>query len=293
MTDATPRSRWYRITPGRFLPLLLAVEGLLWLSEHFRWFAFNEHKGYAVLIAVATVGVFFLLMLLWFLLALLFRWRFQFSILSLLVLTVAVALPFAWLAAEMEQAGKQRAAVMKRARKQRDAAEAIEKAGGTVIFDYELDPLRRTLPNATLPGPAWLQGLLADETFATVALVYLDDREFSDAVLEHLAGLTELQRLDLAHTKVSDAGLEHLRGLTQLQYLRLDGTKVGDAGMEHLKGLIRLGDLELYGTMVSDAGLEHLKGLSQLERLDLRGTAVTDEGATKVRKALPNCNVVY
>ena len=47
--------------------LLLAVEGLLWLSERFHWFAFNQHKGYAVLIAVAGVAVFLLLMRLWFL----------------------------------------------------------------------------------------------------------------------------------------------------------------------------------------------------------------------------------
>ena len=62
-------------------------------------------KGYAVLVAVASVLAFFLLMFLWFLLALVFRWRFQYSILSLLVLMVAVALPCAWLATEMKAAG--------------------------------------------------------------------------------------------------------------------------------------------------------------------------------------------
>ena len=30
---------------------LLAVEGFLLLSEWFRWFPFNEHKGWTVLIA--------------------------------------------------------------------------------------------------------------------------------------------------------------------------------------------------------------------------------------------------
>ena len=51
------------------------------------WFPFNQHKGWTVLIAIATVGAALLLMFLWFLAALLFRLRFQFSILSLLVLT--------------------------------------------------------------------------------------------------------------------------------------------------------------------------------------------------------------
>ena len=57
-----------------------AGRGLLWLSERFHWFPFNAHKGWTVLIAVASLGVFLLLMLLWFLAALVLRLRFQFSI---------------------------------------------------------------------------------------------------------------------------------------------------------------------------------------------------------------------
>ncbi len=56
------RRRWFLPTPGRLLLVLLAAEGVLWLSERFRWFAFNQHKGYTVLIAVASVGGFLLLM---------------------------------------------------------------------------------------------------------------------------------------------------------------------------------------------------------------------------------------
>ena len=56
MTDAF-KPRWFFPTPGRLLAVLLAVEALLWLSERFRWFAFNQHKGSTVLIAVASVGV--------------------------------------------------------------------------------------------------------------------------------------------------------------------------------------------------------------------------------------------
>ena len=80
-----------------------------------------------MLIAVASVGVFLLLMLLWFLAALVFRLRFQFSILSLLVLVVAVALPFSWLATEM-----------KAARKQREAVEQIENLHETFFMIISL-----------------------------------------------------------------------------------------------------------------------------------------------------------
>ena len=102
MTMPTPHSRWYRLTPDRLILVLLAVEGLLWLSERLGWPVW--HKGYAVLTAVATVGVAFLAMLLWFAASLIFHWRFQFSLRSLLVLAVVIALPGSWMAAEIRQA---------------------------------------------------------------------------------------------------------------------------------------------------------------------------------------------
>ena len=102
------KARWYRLTPDRVVLALLAVEGFLLLSEHFGWFAFNRHKGYTVLIAIAGVAVAMLLMFLWFLAAVLFRLQFQFSIRSLLLLAIVVAVPCSWLATEMKETRKQR-----------------------------------------------------------------------------------------------------------------------------------------------------------------------------------------
>ena len=298
MTNPQPNPRWFLPTPGRLLWLLLAVEGFLWLSERFHWFAFNEHKGWTVLIAVASVGVFLLLMLLWFLAALVFRWRFQFSILSLFVLTVAVALPFSWLATEMKAAREQR--------------EAVGKLGGQVAFDYQMYPSDTT---SKPPEPAWLRGLLGDDLFVNVTQVllphseigdaglerlkvltqlkelWLDGTQVTDAGLKHLEGLTRLRCLTLDNTQVTDAGLKHLHGLTQLQELHL-GTQVTDAGLENLKGLTSLGDLRLEYTQVTDTGLKHLKGLTQLTYLDIRGTQVTKEGVKELQQALPNCSII-
>ena len=55
--DATTQapSRWFHLTPGRFVLPLLAVECLLWLSERIGWLGW--HKGYAVLTGVAVLGV--------------------------------------------------------------------------------------------------------------------------------------------------------------------------------------------------------------------------------------------
>ena len=222
MTDAAvSKPCWFRPTPGGLVLLLLAGEGVLWLSEHFGWFAFNRHKGYTVLAAVAAVGVFFLLMLLWLLLALIFRWRFQFSIRSLLVLTLAVAIPCSWLATEMKAAKGQKAVV-----------EEIERLGGWVCYDYQRDPSDTT---SKPPEPAWLRRLLGDGLFVNVTWVILYNSEISDAGLEHLKGLTQLQVLFLSKTKVSDAGLERLKGWANIQWLRLNDTKVSDAGVKKLQ----------------------------------------------------------
>ncbi len=96
MPDPTPTRRRFHPTPAWLVLGMLVMEGLLWLSERYRWFSFNEHKGWTV----AVVAAAFFLMLGSFVASLLFRWRFQFSIRSLLVLTVAVAVPCSWLAVE-------------------------------------------------------------------------------------------------------------------------------------------------------------------------------------------------
>ncbi len=47
--------------------------------------------------------------------------------------------------------------------------------------------------------------------------------------------MTRLEILNLASAKVTDAGLEHLKGLTQLNWLGLHGTRVTEAGVKKLQ----------------------------------------------------------
>ena len=220
-----PKPRWYHLTPDRVVLGLLAVEGFLLFSEWFEWFAINRHKGYTVVIAVAVVAAAILLMMFWFLAALLFRLRFQFSIRTLLALPLVVAVLCGWLATEMKQA-----------RKQREAAEELRKAGGDVLYSYQLDPSGTQTPSAIPPEPSWLRALLGDDFFANVPCAAFDELS-GDAGLEHLRPFTHLQVLYLNNTKVTDAGLENLKGLRQLEGLNLQLTKIGDAGLEHIMGL--------------------------------------------------------
>ena len=81
------------------------------------------------------------------------------------------------------------------------------------------------------PGPRWLRSLLGDDFFAGVVLAHVT----TDAGMEHLKALTQLQRLWLSYTRVTDGGLEHLKGLTQLQWLSLWDARVTDAGEADLR----------------------------------------------------------
>jgi formylglycine-generating enzyme required for sulfatase activity len=105
------------------------------------------------------------------------------------------------------------------------------------------------------------------------------NRALKDDGLSHLAGLTNLVRLDLHNTTVTDAGLAHLKGLTNLSELWLFGCAgVSDAGLAHLKDLTNLRNLDLNVPRVTDAGLVHLKGLKNLTSLNLMSTQVTGAG---------------
>jgi hypothetical protein len=260
MIDApTPQPRWFHLTPDRAVVALLVVECLLWLSERLQLFAFNRHRGWTVLIAVACVVVAMLLMLLWFVVALIFRWQFQFSIRSLLVLVVVVAVPCSWLAVKVQQVRQQRETL--------EILAEIGRVGGLVGFD----------PNRPLTTRlSWAFPLL---------------RHAGPGLLSLLEDECVVEYVELRGTAVTDAWLEHLKGLPHLHGLGLDGAKVTDAGLEHLRSLSQLNKLDLSNTRVTDAGLEHLRGLTHLQLLVLKQTHVTDDGVAKLQQALPGCGV--
>ena len=122
----------------------------------------------------------------------------------------------------------------------------------------------------------------------------LKDTEVTDDGIVYVKGLTNLEVLELSRTKVTDKGLVHLKGFTKLRRLDLGGTEVTDKGLERLKGLTSLETLSLENTSgVSDFGLVHLKRLTNLRKLNLSGTRVTDAGVQDLQKALPKVKIIH
>ena len=202
------------------------------------------------------------------------RW-FQFSLRTLLVLFLLACIGMGWIGVKIQQA-----------RRGREAAAAIERLGGKVFWSNADSPEESG-------GWAWLRKLLGDDLLVHPDDVVIHSRAqvITDAGLEHLNALTQLETLYVDSDQITDAGLQHLKGLTHLRDLMLVNTQVSNSGLEHLKGLTQLQGLSLDSTQVTDAGLEHLKGLTRLKELILQGTQVSDNGVRELQQALPNCRI--
>jgi hypothetical protein len=304
MTKQVRQRRRFLLTPARFFIGLLVVQVFLLLSEKFRWFAFNEQKGWTVLIALGVVGVAVLVMVLWGLVCVVLRRRFQFGVSSLLLFLVAVSVPLGWFAWELQ-----------RARRQRAAMEAIKEAGGVVLPDCEYDENGKCA-DKKLAAPTWLRTLIGYFFFADAGEVsvlrysYFDDEdmrhiasfkhlrylvlgktEVTDAGLRHLSELHNLKHLTLNNTNITDSGLTHVGALTNLKILSLAGTEITDEGLGHLEGMTELQELRLHRTQITDRGIEHLNGMTQLKSLWVGNTNVTDQGISQLQQALPNCRI--
>ncbi len=165
---------------------------------------------------------------------------------------------------------------------------------GVVNGDEELAVLRRlptvrslSLSPCTISSKNGVTdaGLEAVAGLRDLDTLSLPDTLVTDAGLEHLTQLKHLQSLDLTNNpQLTDAGLTHIGRLSGLNRLVLTGTSIGDAGLERLRGLTNLETLELRSTLVSDAGLKHLRGLTKLKSLDLGNTRVSDEGLADLKE---------
>lgn len=128
--------------------------------------------------------------------------------------------------------------------------------------------------------------------FPNLQKLDLSNTRVSDRALKHLSGQIPLQLLWLNYTQITDAGLIDVAELTSLKSLGLTGTKITDSGLVHLKQLNQLEYLLLSQNEITDDGLEHLAAFSSLEGISLIRTRVTMQGVSRLKRALPNCQIV-
>ncbi|MFN0052091.1 MAG: PQQ-binding-like beta-propeller repeat protein [Planctomycetales bacterium] len=135
-------------------------------------------------------------------------------------------------------------------------------------------------------------------TLADLEHLNLSGNSITNQGLAHLGAMHRLRNLDLSLTAISDQGLESLRSLTELDELDLlysegfAGPLVTDAGLESLAALTGLTRLNLTGGGITDAGLSRLHALKHLAMVQLVHTRVTEEGIRRLQAALPGCRVL-
>jgi Leucine-rich repeat (LRR) protein len=152
--------------------------------------------------------------------------------------------------------------------------------------------------------------------------------QITDTGLDHLVSLTNLRRLTMGGNKLTDTSLQFLRQMPQIEYLDLGGTQrtdsglwsllLTDTGMQAVGSVTELRELRLGGTAVTSRGLEALKPLTKMERLslqgcrrlrddaatvlpgfkqlrvlDLKGSSLTEPAVSKLRTALPDCQILF
>lgn len=153
------------------------------------------------------------------------------------------------------------------ARRQREAVEAIVKAGGTVMYDYK-------------PGePIWGRNASGNDYFQTVYAVRFV-RPFPIVDLDQVARLSELGKF----RSEQEPALASLEKLSHLEILSLVGTHVTGEMLARLKCLSSLTDVHIEFCDLDDAGMEQIGKMANLKYLELIGNRITDESIPQIQK---------
>lgn len=282
-THAAPTDKpsWDTVTLPKCLGAVLVMQVVLFFSDRYDWFWFNEFKGYSALITVAATAIALLLISAIVLASGFTKARTQFSLATLLLVIPVVAIPCGWFANEIGEARRYRSLF------------DSNGVGAGYEPDYVDRPLVRWLErrlgmeyfrdvtslDIRQPDPAVLKEL---ERLGQLEFLRLEGDQFTDDDLAYVAQCSRLKYLYIAKTPITDAGMLHLRRLRELEYVDLSGTKITDTGLAELKDSTELRELNLNETRITGAGLEHLKGLPQLVALYLNGTKLGDSGLAQI-----------
>ena len=123
-----------------------------------------------------------------------------------------------------------------------------------------------------------LGGRLSRNAAGEIIGVDLSNSWLTDADLETLARLPQLETINLSYTKITDAGLEHLAPLKNVKVLDLYYAEaVTDLGIAHLKHWRNLEHLNVRGTKVTSTLFEHISKMTRLKFLDVGHSRVNDD----------------
>ncbi len=105
--------------------------------------------------------------------------------------------------------------------------------------------------------------------------------------VKEFPSLTEIYASGVSAT---DASMEGLKRMTNLEVLEVENNQISDLGVPHIVTCSNLRELSLANNVgVTDRSLQRLSRLKNLVRLNLNGTNVSPAGAQKLKAELPDC----
>ena len=190
------------------------------------------------------------------------------------------------------------------ARRQKEAVEAILKAGGTVQYDYQLSPF---FPRASVPwahyfdgkavpsGPPLLRKLFGDDCFRKVIIVKLDSKAIRESVLPQLNKLPYLENVYLTFVKIvsdgsnvsrqiQDSDLVALGQLSRLKLVEIFNANITCSSLAQLTQLRDLRVLTMVSAHIDDSSMELVGAMTQLEWLRVDYAEITDEGLKHLQR---------
>jgi|GEM_PF-3527678 len=97
--------------------------------------------------------------------------------------------------------------------------------------------------------------------------------------------------IDCSRIEMTDADVETLLPLTNLEGISFWNTGISDRGIELIAALPRLTRLNLCGTRVTDASVATLAAM-ELDYVDLADTRITPHGVETLRGGLPHAEIL-
>jgi Leucine-rich repeat (LRR) protein len=172
------------------------------------------------------------------------------------------------------------------------AVEAIQAAGGTVIFDYQESGPRTWTTAGTPRGPKWLRERLGPEYFDTPVYIGQFGSPPSREWVAAFNQLPSIKTLLLSGIHADDETLEKLAGSMTLIELHLSASAITDDGLKQLSKFPNLRWLVLNNTGITDAGIPYLAKLQHLQELHLQDTATSIFIEKRIHSAMPGVKVV-
>ncbi len=126
------------------------------------------------------------------------------------------------------------------------------------------------------------QGIEALSKIPQLEALLLNSLSLTDRCLPAISRLEGLRKLairsDLPMRQITDQGVAHLAGMEQLESLELTPCPLQNTSLATMGSLRSLRRLDISGSRITDAGLHHLRELDSLHSLDIAQTEVTDAG---------------